>query len=462
MTQATPLLAASAELLPARSQMAFTLGFHIVLACFGVAFPAIALVAEWRGLRRDDAVAITLARRWSKAMAVLFAVGAVTGTVLSFEMGLLWPGLMGRYGEAFGIGFAIEGIFFFCEAIFIAIYIYGWKRLRPWAHFWTGVPIVLSGLGGAFSVVAMNAWMNEPAGFDTGPGGEVTAVRPLEVIFNGATAYEVPHMVLAAYMVAGFGVASVYAVGWLRGRRDRYHRVGFAIPFAVAALATPAQIFVGDVAAREIARDQPAKFAAMEYVLETGPDQPEHLGGVLVDGKVRGALEIPDLNSYLVGFSAGTVVQGLEEFPARDRPPSPTLLHLCFEAMVAIGFALLGLAAWFALAAWRRRELPRSRWFWRGAAGAGVAAVVALECGWIVTEVGRQPWVVYGFLRTEDAVTGAQGIWLTFALVVVLYAGLAAGTVAILRAMSRRWREAGEIDAADLPYGPREPERARP
>jgi cytochrome d ubiquinol oxidase subunit I len=452
----TGLLAASTELLPARSQMAFTLGFHIVLASLGVAFPAITLIANYRGIRRRDPVALELARRWSKVMAVLFAVGAVTGTVLSFEMGLLWPELMRRFGDVFGIPFAIEGLFFFTEAIFIAIYIYGWKRLRPWPHFLTGVPIVIAGIGGALSVVAANSWMNQPAGFTMDAAGEVTEVRPLEVIFNEATAYEVPHMILAAYMVAGFLVASVYAVAMLRGRRDRHHRLGFLIPFTVAAIATPVQIFVGDTAARAIARDQPAKFAAMEYVTETGPNQPEYIGGIYVDGEVKGAIEIPNLDSYLVDFSADTVVTGLNEFPPDDRPPSPTLLHLSFDLMVGVGTALLALAVWFAVVWWRRRELPRTPWFLRAAAVSGVAAVAALEAGWIVTEVGRQPWVVYRILRTEDAVTTADGIWFSFAAVLVLYAALGAATVLVLRAMARRWR-GQQIEETDVPYGPPEP-----
>jgi cytochrome bd ubiquinol oxidase subunit I len=446
-------VAASPELVPARSQMAFTLGFHIVLACIGVAFPAITLLANYRGLRHGDAEALTLARRWSKVMAVLFAVGAVTGTVLSFEMGLLWPELMRVWGPAFGVPFAVEGIFFFVEAIFIAIYIYGWRRLSPWAHFWTGVPIVVAGIGGALAVVSANSWMNQPAGFDLGPDGSVVNVRPLEVIFNRAAVYEVPHMILAAYMVAGFLVASVYAVGMLRGRRDRLHRVGLAIPLAVASIATPFQIFVGDLAARGVADHQPAKFAAMEYVTESGRGQPEHLGGVLVDGKVRGALSIPDMDSLLVGFSADTYVKGLDRIPDDREPPSPTLLHLSFDAMVGIAFALLGLAAWSALSWWRRRALPEGRWYLRAVAASGAAAVLAMECGWIVTEVGRQPWVVYGHMRTEDAVTGADGVWVSFATVLVLYTVLGATAVAVLRAMSRRWREEA-ADELDVPYGP--------
>jgi cytochrome d ubiquinol oxidase subunit I len=276
-----PLLAdSSSNLLAAREQMAFTLGFHIVLASLGVAFPAMMLIAEYRGRRHGDADALLLAQRWSKVVAVTFAVGAVTGTVLSFEMGLLWPQFMDRFGDAFGIAFAIEGIFFFVEAIFIAIYIYGWKRLPGWAHFWSGVPIVIAGIGGAASVIAANAWMNQPQGFELGADGRVTDVDPLEVLFNPAMPYEFTHMWLAAYMVTGFLVASVYAVGMLRGRRDRYHRVGMLIPLAVAAIATPIQLFVGDTAARAIAEDQPAKFAAMECVYETGPDQTEYIGGI--------------------------------------------------------------------------------------------------------------------------------------------------------------------------------------
>jgi cytochrome d ubiquinol oxidase subunit I len=451
--EAAGVLAAASELVPARSQMAFTLGFHIVLASLGVAFPAMTLIANWRGLRRNDPAALDLARRWSQVMAVLFAVGAVTGTVLSFEMGLLWPELMRRFGPAFGVPFAVEGIFFFLEAIFIAIYIYGWRRLSPWAHFWTGVPIVISGIGGAFSVVSANSWMNQPAGFHLDAAGRVVDVDPFAVMFNRAAVYEVPHMILAAYMVTGFLVASVYAVGMLRGRTGPHHRLGLLIPLTVAAIATPAQIFVGDTAARGIFDHQPAKYAATEYVTKSGSHQPEHLGGVLVDGKVRGAIEIPDMNSLLAGFSPDTKVRGLDSIPPDRRPPSPTMLHLSFDAMVTIAFALLGLGAWLAFSWWRRRDLPSTPWFLRAVAVSGVAAVVAMECGWIVTEVGRQPWVVYGYMRTEDAVTGASGLWLTFSIAIVVYAALGAATVVLLRALSRRWDRQG-IEERDLPYGP--------
>ncbi|HEX5984284.1 MAG TPA: cytochrome ubiquinol oxidase subunit I, partial [Solirubrobacterales bacterium] len=243
-------LAESSNLLAARNQMAFTLGFHIVFACLGVALPATILTANYLGLKRGDGAAMELARRWSKAMAVTFAVGAVSGTLLSFEFGLLWPEFMDRFGAAFGVAFAIEGIFFFLEAIFLAVYIYGWKRLGGWAHFWSGVPMVVTGIGGAFSVVAANAWMNQPQGFTLNAAGKVVDTDPWQVLFNPATGYEVPHMILAAYMVTGFLVASIYAVGMLKGRRDRVHRLGLLIPLTIACLVTPVQLFVGDIAAR--------------------------------------------------------------------------------------------------------------------------------------------------------------------------------------------------------------------
>jgi cytochrome bd ubiquinol oxidase subunit I len=451
LLDALPLAASESNLLAARQLMAFTLGFHIVLACLGVAFPAIVLTANWLGLRRGDEDALRLARRWSKVMAVTFAVGAVSGTVLSFEFGLLWPEFMERFGDAFGIAFAIEGIFFFVEAIFIAVYIYGWERLGGWAHFWSGVPMVVTGIGGAFSVVTANAWMNQPQGFALDAAGKVVDTQPLEVLFNPAWHYEVPHMILAAYMVTGFLVASVYAVGMLRGRRDRMHRLGLLIPLTIACIATPVQIFVGDTAAREIADHQPAKFAAMECIQETGPNQTEYIGGICTDDGVKGAIGIPGLDSFLVGFSTDTVVTGLDQIPDDEEPPAHTLLHLSFDAMVGIGTALLGLAAWLAFVWWRRRDIPRTPWFLRAVAVSGAAAIVALWCGWIVTEVGRQPWIVQGYMRTEEAVTEAEGIWFAFAGIVLLYAALGTGLVLVLRAMSRRWREGEE---AETPYAP--------
>jgi cytochrome d ubiquinol oxidase subunit I len=446
---------AASDLGAARSQMAFTLGFHIILASLGVAFPAMMLIANYRGLRRNDADAMLLARRWSHVVAVTFAVGAVTGTVLSFEFGLLWPAFTGRFGKVFGVLFAIEGIFFFLEAIFVAIYIFGWKRLKPWAHFWAGVPVVICGIGGAFSVVAVNSWMNQPQGFSP-TSGNVTSVQPFKVIFNNAVPYEVPHMILAAYLVTGFLVASIYAVGMLRGRRDRYHRLGLLIPLTVACIATPIQFAVGDTAARAIANDQPIKFAAMECVQKTSTDVTEYIYGRCTSDGVKGGIGIPGFDSFLVGWSTSTQVTGLDTVPADDRPPANTMLHWAFDTMVGICTVLIGLGAWLAWAWWRRRDIPKTPWFLRATAISGVLAVIALECGWIVTEVGRQPWIVYNVMRTEDAVTNSSGIWVTFGLILALYALLGAVLIVTLRAMSRRWRAAGD-EETDTPYGPSGP-----
>ncbi|MGN6586943.1 MAG: cytochrome ubiquinol oxidase subunit I [Solirubrobacterales bacterium] len=452
-----PLAESSSNLLAAREQMAFTLGFHIVLSCLGVALPATMLVANYIGLKKGDEAALELARRWSKAMALTFAVGAVTGTVLSFEFGLLWPRFMDRFGAAFGVAFAIEGIFFFLEAIFITIYIYGWKRLRPWPHFFSGLPIVVTGVGGALSVVAANAWMNQPQGFTLDKAGKVTDVEPLKVLFNPATGYEVLHMILAAYMVVGFLVASIYAVGMLKGRRDRLHRLGLVIPLTIASIATPIQLYVGDTAARAVADRQPAKFAGMECIQESGPHQAEYIGGICTSDGVKGAIRIPNLDSFLVGFNSHTDVTGLNDIPAKNRPPANTLLHLSFDTMVGIGSALLVLAAWFAFTWWRRRDIPRTPWFLRVVAISGGAAILALWCGWIVTEVGRQPWIVQGYMRTSEAVTDAKGIWFSFGLVLALYAALGTIAVVVLRSMSRRWREEG-AENVQSPYAPQREE----
>ena len=278
----------------ARAQMAFTLAFHIILVPLGVSWAFMTLIANYKAVKHDDQDALLLAQRWSKYMAVTFAVGAVTGTVLSFEFGLLWPRFMGQWGDAFGVPFAFEGLFFLTEAIFISIYIYGWRRLKPWTHFWTGMPIVLAGILGSVSVVAANVWMNSPSGFTLNDAGEIVSVDPMSVIFNDAMPLMAAHMVVAAYVVGGFLISSVYVVGMLRGRRDRYHRLGFLIPFSIAAVAIPIQMGVGDSLARWVYNNEPEKFAAIELVPDTTSDVPETLLGKLnSDGTVTGGSPYP-------------------------------------------------------------------------------------------------------------------------------------------------------------------------
>lgn len=435
--------------------MAFTLGFHIILVPFGVAFTTLMMVANYRGIRHQDEDSMRLAKRWSKVAAVLFAVGAVTGTVLSFEMGLLWPGLMGRFGAAYGIPFVVEGIFFFLEAIYLAIYIYGWKRMKPWTHFWMGLPVVLSGMGGTFSVVAANAWMNLPGGI-TLKSGRVVNVRPLAVFFNRAFWYEALHMLLAAYVVAGFVTASIYAVGMLRNGRDRYRRLGFLIPFTVAAAVIPVQIFVGDIVARETYKLEPAKFAAIEDLAHTGTHIPETLGGILrSNGKVVFGIRLPDMASLLAGFSVHTRIRGLDAIPAAVRPQTQlvNVVHLSFDTMVGSAFALLGLALWFAYAWWRRRDLPATAWFLRAATAAGLVSIVCLETGWVTTEVGRQPWTVVGLLLTRDAVTRSGNVWYFFIAALIVISAVGVGCVAVLVSMQRRWAAGADLDVA-VPYEP--------
>jgi cytochrome bd ubiquinol oxidase subunit I len=446
----------------ARAQMAFTLACHIILVPLGVSWALMTLIANYRAIRHDDRDALVLAQRWSKYMAVTFAVGAVTGTVLSFEFGLLWPKFMGRWGEAFGVPFAFEGLFFFTEAIFLAIYIFGWRRLKPWTHFWTGVPIVLAGIFGSASVVAANAWMNSPSGFTLDSNGNVVDVDPVGVIFNDAMPLQAAHMILAAYVVGGFLVASVYATGMLRGRQDRYHRLGFVIAFSVAAVATPIQMGVGDALARWVFNNQPAKFAAIEMVPETSQDVPETLLGHLnEDGTVSGGIKIPGLASWLSDPSTGTstTVQGLNEFPADERPTTRqvNVVHLAWDVMIGLGTLLFLLSVWYAVSWIFRRRMPTSKWFLRAAACSGVLAIITMEAGWVVAEVGRQPWIVYHHMKVEDAATANTGIWIMFIVVVVLYLALAVTTILVLRAMSRRFRRTGGFTDHDTPYGPSAP-----
>lgn len=437
-------------LLPAREQMALSLGWHIVLACFGVAFPTMIFVLHRRGIVRNDAVALDLARRWSKVSAVLFAIGAVSGTVLSFEMGLLWPGLMGRFGDVLGLPFAFEGISFFVEAIFLGIYLYGWDRLPPRRHLLMLVPMGLSGIVGSFCVVSVNAWMNEPTGFRI-VNGVVTDVNPWRAMFNDGVWLQFAHMWVGAFMLVGFVVAAVYATGMLRGRYDAHHRLGFTVPFVFASVAALAQPLVGHVLGLQAGGRQPSKLAAMELALTTESPSPERLGGVVYDGRVHWALSIPRLGSILAENSWSKPVQGMDTIPVQDRPPI-NITHLAFQTMVGIGLLLATVVLVFWFLRWRGRDLLPHKWFQRFAVVAGPLAVIALEAGWVTTEVGRQPWTVWQVLRTTDAASTNAGLWWSYAAVVVIYAGMTVGAVVVLRSMARRWR-AGEHDLPS-PYGP--------
>jgi cytochrome d ubiquinol oxidase subunit I len=423
-------------LLEARQMQALSFAVHIPLVCFGISFPVMVLFVEWLGHRTGDQMYLTLARRWTKVMATLFGVGVITGTVLSFEMGLLWPNFTGTFGSVFGIGFAIEGFSFFLEAIFIGIYVYGWGRLSPRWHLASGIPIVLTGFTGSLMVIAVNAWMNHPGGFRL-RAGKVFDVHPFKALFeNTYFWHELIHMYVAGYIVTGFIVAGWYAFCRLRGRWGRYERAALTIPLTIAALASPVQILVGDWVARDVATTQPIKLAAIEGLYKTTKGAPEHMLGWYTDNQLKYGIQIPHLLSILAFHSWNATVKGLESVPAGQRPPV-NVVHWAFQIMVGIGtlLALLGVV-YVAIWIWKKR-LPESIWYHWALVAAGPLAVVALISGWVVTEVGRQPWVVYGVMRTRAAVTGAHGIPIGYGALAASYVVVACGLAWALRRLAR-------------------------
>jgi cytochrome d ubiquinol oxidase subunit I len=426
----------------ARQMQALSLTVHIPIVCFGIAFPAMFLFVEGLHLRTGNPTYQALAKRWSKVALILFAVGVITGTILSFEFGLLWPEFMASFGDVFGIGFALEGVSFFVEAIFIAIYVYGWDRLSPRAHFLSGIPVVVSGFAGSFNVIAVNGWMNTPEGFDI-VGGKVVNPRPWDALFNQNMWHEIIHMYLAGYIVCGFIVAGVYAFAWLRGRRDHYHRTALVVTLAFASLAAPVQVVVGDWAARTIAETQPVKLAAIEGLQHTERGAPFTLGGFYDadTGEMRAGLAVPKLLSLLADHDPNGTVTGLDSVPEADRPPV-NIVHWAFQTMVGIGSGLALLGVVF-FATWlRRHRLPRSPWFYRAVMAAGPLSFVALVAGWITTEVGRQPWIVYKVMHTSQAVTSANGLEVGYAALIAVYVSLGVGVVWLLRRLTRRPAEA--------------------
>jgi cytochrome bd ubiquinol oxidase subunit I len=426
------------DLREARQMQAISLGVHIPIVCFGIAFPAMIVFVEGLYLRTGDLTYKALAKRWSKVALILFAVGVVTGTILSFEFGLLWPNFMATFGEVFGVAFGLEGISFFVEAIFIAIYVYGWDRLSDRAHILTGIPIVLSGFAGSFNVIAVNGWMNSPDGFDV-VDGRVVNPRPWDALFNANMWHELIHMYLAGYIVAGFIVAGVYAYAWLKGRRDRYHRTGLVVTLAFASLAAPVQGVVGDWAGRQVADSQPVKLATFEGLSRTEAGAPFTIGGFYDEstGDVEYGIEVPKMLSLLAYHDPNATVTGLDAAPPQDRPPV-NVVRFAFQTMAGIGVALALLGALFLLTWFHRRRLPRSKWFYRAVMAAGPLSLVALICGWITTEVGRQPWIVYQVMRTEQAVTAANGLEVGYVTLLIVYLALGAAVVWLLRRLARR------------------------
>ena len=417
----------------ARAQMGMSLAFHIIFAAAGIGMPVLMAIAEGVYLRRSNPVYLELARRWARGTAILFAVGAVSGTVLSFELGLLWPKFMQHAGAIIGMPFSLEGFAFFTEAIFLGLYLYGWKRLSPVAHWLAGVLVAVSGVLSGLFVVTANGWMNSPAGFEL-VNGEFTNINPIAAMLNPAALHELLHMTLAAFVATGFAVAGIHAFFLLRDTTNVFHGAAFRVAAGLACVAIPLQLFSGDFAARQVARMQPAKLAAMEAHYHTQRGAPLVIGGLPDDARMtnRFALEIPDGLSLLVGRSADTQVPGLDRVP-RDQWPNVRVVHWNFDAMVACGMMMLGVALWASWVRWRKKSCAQSRRLLWAFVTATPVGFIAIETGWMVTELGRQPWVIYGVMRTRDAVTPMPGLVVPFTVFTLVYLFLSVMLVFLLK-----------------------------
>jgi cytochrome bd ubiquinol oxidase subunit I len=420
------------DLLAARSQMAVSLGFHILFAVVGIGMPLLMVIAEQRYRSTGDPVCLELAKRWAKGTAILFAVGAVSGTVLSFELGLLWPEFMRLAGPVIGMPFSLEGFAFFTEAIFIGVYLYGWDRIPPRAHVLAGVAVAVSGAASGIFVVTANAWMNSPSGFAMA-GGRVTQVDPIAGMLNPMALQQTLHMTLASYAATGFAVAGIHAFLLLIDRDNAFHRRALGIALLVGAPAAILQPLSGDLSARTVGARQPAKLAAMESHFRTEPRAPFTVGGIPDVGArtTRYAIEVPAGLSLLLHHDPNAVVPGLDRVPRKDWPPV-AIVHLAFQLMIALGSYLALVSLWAGWRALRRKDPCDSRWLLRALAVGGPMGFLAIEAGWTVTEVGRQPWVIYGVLRTADAVTPMPGLVVPFVGFTLLYCALGAIVVWML------------------------------
>jgi cytochrome d ubiquinol oxidase subunit I len=418
------------NLAAARATMGFSLGFHIIFAAIGMTMPFFMSAAHYLHLKRRDPVYLELTRMWMKGVAILFAVGAVSGTVLSFELGLLWPGFMQHAGAVIGMPFSWEGTAFFIEAIAIGLFLYGWKRMPPWLHWATGLMVGLSGFVSGIFVVAANAWMNAPDGFDW-INGTAQNIDPVRAMFNRAWLHESLHMQLAAVQAVGFAVGGIHAWLYLRGRAPDVNLKALRIAMVFGAAAAIAQPFAGHFAGERVAELQPAKLAAIEGLFETRTHAPLTLGGIpnAETRKTVWGVELPGVLSLLAHGDFNAEVTGLDKFPRADWP-SVVVPHIAFQVMVAIGS---GLALMGVLYFWYFRGGKFPRWLLWVLVACAPFGMVAIEAGWVVTEVGRQPWIIYGIVRTKDALTPVPGMVYHFYLFVVLYLSLAAATVWLLR-----------------------------
>ena len=421
------------DFLAARSQMALSLGFHIIYSCIGMVMPVFMAISHFKWIKTQNPVYKNITIAWSKGVAIFFATGAVSGTMLSFELGLLWPGFMKHAGPIFGMPFSLEGVAFFIEAIALGLFLYGWNRLNNWVHWTAGAIVGLSGIASGILVVSANSWMNSPSGFDF-VNGQYINIDPVKAMFNKAWFSESLHMTIAAFSATGFAVAGIHALMIYRKKNIEFHTKSFKIAIIFGAAAAILQPLSGDLSAKNAAKHQPAKLAAMEAYFHTQEYAPLVIGGIpdTAAKKVNYGIEIPGLLSFLVHDNFKTPVNGLDKIPVKNQPPV-AVTHYAFQIMVGIGvlMMLIGLVYFYEL--WKKKDLLSKPWFLKLFIWATPLGFIALEAGWTVTEVGRQPWIIQGVMRTSEAVTPMPGIQYSFYLFSFIYFTLSVAVIFLLK-----------------------------
>ncbi|SCW47958.1 cytochrome ubiquinol oxidase subunit I [Mucilaginibacter sp. NFR10] len=421
------------DFLAARSQMALSLGFHIIYSCIGMVMPVFMAISHYKWIKTQDPVYKNITVAWSKGVAIFFATGAVSGTMLSFELGLLWPGFMKHAGPIFGMPFSLEGVAFFIEAIALGLFLYGWNKLNNWVHWTAGVIVGISGVASGILVVSANSWMNSPSGFDF-VNGQYINIDPVKAMFNKAWFSESLHMIIAAFSATGFAVAGIHALMIYRKKNIAFHTKAFKIAIIFGAAAAILQPFSGDLSAKNAAKRQPAKLAAMEAYFHTQEYAPLVIGGIpdTAAKKVNYGLEIPGLLSFLVHDNFKTQVNGLDKIPVKNQPPV-AVTHYAFQIMVGIGVLMMLIGVIYFYELWKKKDLLSKPWFLKTFIWATPLGFIALEAGWTVTEVGRQPWIIQGVMRTSEAVTPMPGIQYSFYLFSFIYFTLSVAVIFLLK-----------------------------
>jgi cytochrome d ubiquinol oxidase subunit I len=416
----------------ARSQMALSLGFHIIFSCIGMVMPFFMAVSHFLYLRSNNPMYQNVTKAWSKGVAIFFATGAVSGTVLSFELGLLWPTFMKHAGPIFGMPFSLEGTAFFIEAIALGFFLYGWDRFNKWFHWFTGVIVGISGLASGILVVAANAWMNTPTGFDL-INGKYLNIDPIKAMFNPAWFSQALHMCIAAFAATGFAVAGIHALMVYRKKNIEFHLRSFKIAAIFGVVAAILQPLSGDISAKMVAKRQPAKLAAMEAHFNTEPYSPLILGGIPDEKNktVNYAIELPGVLSFMIYEDFKKPVKGLDQIPKTDQPPV-AVTHYAFQLMVALGMMMMALGVIYLIALVKKKSWFSKKWFLKLFILATPLGFIAVEAGWTVTEVGRQPWIIQGVMRTADAVTPMPGIGYSFYLFTAVYVSLSIAVIFLL------------------------------